>query len=581
MSHIEHIRHTLAHLLAAAVRDLYPGAKNAIGPAIEHGFYQDFDLGQHRVTEEDLPKIEAKMRELLANWIRFDRREVTPEEAKDEFVWNEYKCELIDDFSTDGQTLTFYTAGGFIDLCRGGHVEEPAKEIKPDGFQLDRVAGAYWRGDETKPMLTRIYGLAFETKEELEAYLTQRTAARERDHRKLGKELDLFTFSDLVGPGLPLFTPKGTLLRQLIEDFVWQLMQPHGYQRVRIPHIAKIDLYKISGHYEKFSEDTFYVRSGREETAEFVLKSMNCPHHTQIYASQPRSYRDLPIRYAEVTSVYRDEYSGELQGLTRVRMITQDDAHLFCRIDQVEEEAEKLYQIVEAFYQAFDMPLRVQLSVSDPDTPEKYLGDPEKWTQAEQMLTKVIEQHTEDYVRSPGDAAFYGPKIDFIATDSIGREWQLATIQIDFNQPHRFGLRYTAEDGTEQEPVMVHRAILGSVERFLGVVIEHFAGKFPLWLSPVQVKLLPIGDRHHEYAETVRQALEAAGYRVEIDRKNETIGKKIRSAQLEHVPYMIVIGDKEVESKTVAVRSRDAGDLGVESVAQFIERLDTEKNPMK
>ncbi len=576
---LHNMRHTLAHLLAAAVRDLYPGAKNAIGPSIEHGFYQDFDLGGHKISDDDLPKIEQKMRELLKQWTAFERREVTSEEAKEEFAWNEYKTELIDEFAGEGKSLTFYTVGGFVDLCRGGHLERPAQELPAAGFTLDRVAGAYWRGDEKNPMLTRIYGLAFASKQELDAYRERMEAAKQRDHRKLGKELDLFTFSPLVGAGLPLWTPKGTVLRTKLQEALSVISQKYDMLPVTIPHIAKRALYKTSGHAEKFGDELIEVVSHYDT---FVMKPVNCPHHIQIYKSKPHNYRNLPLRYMESTMQYRDEKPGEIGGLTRVRSITVDDGHIFCRVDQIKEESKRIAHIIEEFYTGLGLFGNhwVSLSVRDPKTPEKYIGLPEDWDSAERMLQEISDELGLEAKRREGEAALYGPKLDYIFKDSLGREWQLATIQIDFAMPKRFELSYTDTNGEERVPVILHRAILGSYERFLAILIEHFAGKFPLWLSPVQVKILPIADRHTEYAADVAKQLKSAGYRIELDDRQESVGKKIRNAQLEHVPYMLVVGDKEIEAKQVAVRSRDEGDLGVESVEQFIERLKQAPNPL-
>lgn len=595
---LHNMRHSCAHLLAAAVQELWPDVKLGVGPVIEDGLYYDFDL-KHRLTEEDFPSIEKKMAEIAAQGHSYEREEVDLDKAKERVKEMEqpYKLELIEAIEKTGSTavmeaeeqneevgqvdkVSFYTTGKFVDLCRGGHCPT-TKDIGP--FKLLSVAGAYWRGSEDNPMMQRIYVTCWPTQEELDKYLELKEEAKKRDHRKLGKELDLFTFSDLVGAGLPLFTAKGNIVRQQITAFVQSLMHPYGYQQVWTPHITKVELYKTSGHYDKFSDDIFYARSGREEESEFALKPMNCPHHTQIYASQPRSYRDLPIRLAEVGTVYRDELSGELGGLTRVRSLSIDDAHLFCRPDQVGQEVRNLYGIIKDFYSIFDMELRVRLSVRDPKAPEKYLGTDEIWEKSEAELLKVVmEEVGEDFVRAEGEAAFYGPKIDFISMDSLGREWQLATIQVDFNQPERFGLEYTADDGSKQQPVMVHRAILGSLERFIGVLIEHFAGKFPFWLAPTQVKILPIADKHLSYAESVKERLHDAGFhRVEIDTHGDMVGKKIKKAQLEKVPYMLIVGDKEVESGLVAIRHRDEGDQGTVGVEELIKKLKEEINPIK
>ncbi len=551
-SNIDAKRHTLAHLLAASVRDLFPGSQNAIGPAIENGFYQDFEVNG-KVSDEDLPAIEAKMKELLKGWKEFEKKEVNKEEALKEFSWNKYKSELIEDFARDGKDMTFYTVGGFIDLCKGGHSNDPSKEIAPDSFKLERVAGAYWKGDEKNKMLTRIYGLAFNTKEELEAHLAQVEEAKKRDHKKLGRELGLFVFSELVGPGLPLWTPKGTVLREVLNDFVFELRKKYGYQKVSIPHITKKDLYEKSGHWEKYKDDLFKIETREKHL--YAMKPMNCPHHTQIFDAEPRSYRDMPQRYCETTMVYRDEQSGELAGLSRVLSITQDDAHVFCRINQIQEEAASVWNIINEFYTTFNFKLTPRLSRRGEEK-DKYLGDEKNWDLAEDMLKKVILDHTSDYIDGPDEAAFYGPKIDFMANDAIGRKHQVATIQLDFVQPERFGLCCTNEKGEKENIAMFHVAIMGSIERFLSVIIEHYAGTFPLWLSPVQVKIVPIGDNEFEYAKKFKELLQEHGIRTELDASNESLGKRIRAAKMEKVPYVAVIGKKEVESGNVTLEGR-------------------------
>jgi threonyl-tRNA synthetase len=567
---VSHLRHSLAHLLAAAVLELYPDTKRAIGPAIEEGFYYDFEFATP-LPESALPVIEQKMREILKTWSTFERREVSAHEARTLFDGNPYKLELIEEFAKGEQMLTTYTSGTYVDLCRGGHVED-ARTIDPKCFTLDRVAGAYWRGDEHNTMLTRVYGLAFATRDELVAYKVMLVEAAKRDHRKLGQELDLFAFSPLVGPGLPLFTPRGTVMRKLLEEFVWDLMRPYGYDRVTIPHMAKVDLYKTSGHWDKFQDDIFHITSKKTEDL-FIMKPMNCPHHTQIYASRPRSYRDLPLRYSEVTAVYRDENTGQLAGLSRVRSITQDDAHIFCRVDQIEQEVESVYQIVTKFYETFGMSLRIRLSLHDAAKPEKYLGSAALWEQSVGMLRSVLEAKGKEYETGIGEAAFYGPKIDFMAKDAIGREWQLATVQLDFNQPERFGLEYAAADGTKQRPVMVHRAISGSLERFMGVIIEHYAGAFPVWLAPVQVLLLPVGEGHRSTASEIAAQMNTSGIRVDIDLSDETVGKKIRAAEKSKVPYMVVIGDKEVAGELWQIRRHGVADQFTLTREAFVEQV--------
>lgn len=592
MPSIETIRHSAAHLMAAAIKRLIPEAKFGVGPVVENGFYYDIDIGR-AVTPEDLKQIKDTMIKIFKENPEFERQEMPIDEAIALFekMGQPYKVELLRDLKTRGttavsadeagdldpsnvSTVSVYTTGDFTDLCRGPHVEK-AKDIGT-AWKLNKIAGAYWRGKSENPQMQRIYGLCFSTKEELAEYETMMVEAEKRDHRKLGTELDLFTFSQLVGSGLPLFTAKGAMMRQLLTDFIWDLMKPYGYERVWIPHIAKTDLYKTSGHWDKFEDDLFHVSSKKTDDA-FVLKPMNCPHHTQIYAGRPRSYRDLPIRMSEVTSVYRDENTGQLAGLTRVRSITQDDAHVFCRPDQVMEEALAIYHIAERFYAGFGMSFhRIRLSVRDPQHPEKYLGSAEVWENAEQTLKQVMESVGKTVEVGEGEAAFYGPKLDFMTKDAIGREWQLATIQLDFNLPERFELEYTDTDGAKKRPVMVHRAILGSVERFMGVMIEHFAGAFPVWLSPIQVRVLSVAERHAEYAQTLVRELQAAGLRVECDDSNESVGKKIRNAEGSKVPYALVVGDKEASGEALTVRIRGQKDQIELTKADFIERVLTE-----
>ncbi len=578
---LEHKRHTLAHLLAAAVLEQYPQAKLTLGPAIETGFYYDIDFsGGETPGDADLKQIQKGMKKLINKWTEFTHEEVSADKVKEVFADNPYKLELIEEISTRDEKITLYTCGGFTDLCRGGHCDNPKEEINLDAFKLDKIAGAYWRGDEKNPMLTRIYGIAFDTKEELETYERQIEEAKARDHRKLGKELDLFTFSDLVGPGLPLFTPKGTMMRDLIVSKIMSIQGRYGYQKVTIPHITKSDLYKTSGHWDKFEDELFHVK-GKSDT-EFVMKPMNCPHHTQIYDSSPRSYKELPIRYAETTMVYRDEQAGELIGLGRVRSITQDDGHVFCTVDQIDQEVENIVNVIKEFYTSVGMftdgNYWVSLSISDSSEPEKYLGDPEVWKRAEAMLEAVATRLNLPYQRIEGEAAFYGPKLDFMFKDALGRERQLATAQLDFVQPERFNLEYTDNEGKKQRPVMIHRAVAGSLERFMAIMIEHFAGNFPLWLSPVQVAVIPVADAHTAYASEVAEKLKATGFRIEFDDSNESMGKKIRHTKKAKLPYFIVIGDKEVESKTVTLESRDTGESTTHSVDELLTKLVAERN---
>ena len=581
---LEAKRHTLAHVLASVVLEKYPHAKPTIGPAIENGFYYDFDFsGGEAPGQDDLAKLTKQMVKRLPKWTEFDRKEITADEAREYFKDNPFKLELIEEIEKEGEKITFYTSGGFTDLCRGGHAENPSKDIAKDSFVLTSVAGAYWRGDQTKPMLTRIYGVAFNNKKELDAYVEQLEKAKERDHRKLGKELDLFTFSELVGPGLPLWTPKGTVLRHELDAFVWELREKHGYDRITIPHITKKALYETSGHWEKFGDELFRIET--REGKEFALKPMNCPHHTQVFARRPHSYREMPKRYAETTMVYRDEQSGELGGLTRVLSITQDDSHVFCRKNQIKDEFFRIWDIIDTFYSTFGFKMRVRLSFHDPENRDAYLGNASVWEEAENALRDIAKEREVDYFEAQGEAAMYGPKLDFMATDAIGRDHQVATIQLDFNIPDRFDLTCINEDGEKERIVMIHCAVMGSLERFSAVLIEHLGGVFPLWLSPVQVKVLPIGEGHQEFAKGVREALVGAGVRTELDDSKETLGKKIRDAKMQKVPYFLVVGDNEVKDKKVTVESRDlaaqAGDgkVGEMNIEEFVEKmLDQIKN---
>lgn len=569
MASLEHIRHSLAHLLATAVLEHDTGAKLAIGPVIDTGFYYDIQFSSG-FSDEHLPKIEARMRELVGSKLPFERIDATPAQAREQFKDQPFKLELIDELEKDGSAISLYQTGSFIDLCRGGHVDN-TQEIPGDAFKLDKIAGAYWRGDSSREMLTRIYGLAFSSKEELDWYIEKREEALKRDHRKLGRELDLFTFSDLVGSGLPLFTPRGTVLREEINTFSQKLREKRGYQKVWIPHITKKDLYETSGHWAKFGDELFLVKS-QETSDQLVMKPMNCPHHQQIYASQKRSYRDLPIKYLETTTIYRDEKAGELLGLSRVRSITQDDSHVFCTPEQLTEVYGEVLDVVKEFYATLKMPLRIRLSFCDPNKPENYLGEESLWQKAEDILRETATGAGLDFYEAPGEAAFYGPKIDFMATDSIGREWQVATGQLDFVQPARFEITYTDKDGTEKTPIMIHFAVAGSLERFLSVYIEHTAGNFPLWLAPLQVTVLPVGEAHHAYAKEVTEALREKGMRVELS-LDDSLGKRIRAAKVMKVPYVLVLGDKELEARTVTLESRDRGNLGAIPLAEALSQL--------
>ena len=575
-SNIENIRHSLAHLLAAAVMELWPDTKRAIGPAIDNGFYFDFAFS-NPISDADLPKIEKKMRQILPKWEKFEKHELSAAEAKAEYPGNEFKHELIDEFSKNSEKLTFYKSGDYWDLCRGGHADS-MKNIDPDSFKLSHIAGAYWRGDEKNPMLTRIYGLAFATKEELDAHLKMLEEAKKRDHKKLGADLDLFAFSDLVGAGLPLWTPKGALVRDLLDGYVWQLRKAKGYQKVEIPHITKKELYQTSGHWDKFKDELFRIKT--REGHEFAMKPMNCPHHTQIFARKPHSYRELPQRYANTTMVYRDEQTGELSGLSRVRSITQDDAHVFCKLNQVQREVSAVWDVVDEFYKPFGFELEVRLSRMDPGHPENYLGSKHGWVGAESSLKKVMSERgvwREENDRI-GEAAFYGPKIDFMARDSLGRQWQVATIQLDMNMPERFDLNCINEKGEKERIVMLHAAVMGSIERFLSILIEHFAGAFPLWLAPVQVAILPLNDELNRYAKQIAEEIKSKipDLRIELDERSESLGRKIREAEKQKIPYMLIVGKKEEEQKTVSVRQRGEKDLGGMKLEELAEKIQKE-----
>lgn len=571
---LDRIRHSLAHLLAMAAREKDPKVKLAIGPTIDNGFYYDFEFSEDvNITQEDLGVFEARMKDLVKEDLPFEGRKVVAAEARELFKGQPYKLELIDELEKAGEKITVYTSGGFTDLCRGGHVKN-TREIDPESFALTHTAGAYWRGDEKNKMLTRIYGFAFGSKEELEKYELQVEEAKKRDHRKLGRELDLFTYSDLIGPGLPLWTPKGTILRDLLDDYVWQLRAAAGYSRVDIPHIAKKDLYEKSGHWTKFQTELFRITT--REGHELAIKPMNCPHHVQIYARKPWSYRELPERYASTTKVYRDEQTGELAGLTRVRAITQDDAHVFCRSSQVKEEISKIWDIVLKFYGNFNFSLTPRLSLHDPKNMTAYLGAEEIWQKAESALRELVAEKGVKAVEAVGDAAFYGPKIDFLGKDSLGRNHQVATIQLDMNMPERFDLNCVNEKSEAERIVMIHAAIMGSIERFLSVIIEHYGGAFPVWLSPVQVAVLPIGEKHREYAGEVFSILKNAGIRAELNDNDESLGKKIRNAKTQKIPYLLVLGDKEMAYKTVTVESRDRGQIGAQKLEEFLSSIKTE-----
>ena len=567
-NNIESVRHSLAHLLAAAVLKKFPTAKLGIGPNIEDGFYYDFKLPKP-ISDSDLAEFEKTIRNFISQKLDFSGEKITPLKAKKLFKAQPFKLELIKDFTKEKKGLTSYSTGRiFVDLCRGGHVQNTS-EINPGSFKLTKIAGAYWKGSEKNAQLTRIYGVAFQTKEELDSHLKALEEAKKRDHKKLGQELDLFTFSDLVGAGLPLWTPKGTLLRDILDDFVWQLRNEKGYERVDIPHITKKELYEKSGHWDKFKDELFIIET--REGHIFAMKPMNCPHHTQIYARKQWSYRELPQRYASTTKVYRDEQTGELAGLLRVRAITQDDAHVFCRPSQVKEEIFKIWDIISEFYGKFGFELSVRLSLHDPRHQEKYLGTEKLWKESESVLRELVGARGIRAEEAPGEAALYGPKIDFMGKDALGRMHQVATIQLDMNLPERFDLFCINEKGERERVVMIHAAIMGSIERFLSVIIEHFAGAFPFWLSPVQVQILTVTDRAINYANEILGNLKSNNIRVATDFRNESIGKKIREAELQKIPFILIIGDKEVDAKKIAVRERGKGDLGQKTFEEFLD----------
>src|SRR3989344_4028 len=566
-SPIEHLRHSLAHLLGAAVLDLYPGSKLAIGPAIDDGFYYDIDIPE-KVSDTDLPKIEDKMREILKTWKSFEGQEVSAEEAKKQFAGNQYKEELINDLSEKEEKITLYTSGTFTDLCRGGHVEQ-IKDIDPKSFKLSRLAGAYWRGDEKNPQLTRIYGLGFASKKELDAHLVLLEEAKKRHHRVLAQQLDLFSQHD-VSPGAIFWHPKGMVVWKELEQYIRAKNDAYDYGEVQTPVMVKKELYETSGHWDHYHENGFWFDIDKET---YVLKPMNCPEATLIYSPALRSYRDLPIRLAEPTGrLHRNELKGVLGGLFRVRQFTQDDAHVFCRPDQIDEEVSSLLQYTKEVYKTFDLPISFRFATK----PDKAMGDPILWKKAEAALENVLKKLDIEYQVKAKDGAFYGPKIDIHAKDAIGREHQVATIQLDFQMPERFKLEYHDADATIKRPVMIHRAIFGSFERFLGVLIEHYAGAFPLWLAPVQVAVITISENQQAWAEAVVHKLKHAGIRVEIHNQNENLGKKIRNAEMQKIPYLFIVGDKEVETQTVAVRKRSQGDVGTMRIDTVVAQLKEE-----
>lgn len=591
------MRHSLAHIMAQAVQHLWPHAKFGVGPAIDNGFYYDIELGDATISEADFPRIEKEMRKIIQADYRFERRDVTIDEA---LHWAQeagqvFKVELLNDLKQHGTTVakelenlaeiangerqgvnvvSLYSQGDYTDLCRGGHVESTGKV---GAFKLMRVAGAYWRGDEKNPQMQRLYGVAFATQEELDDYLERLELARQRDHRKLGKELDLYTTSSLVGVGLPLFTPRGTVLRDIVAQYSNQLRRQFGFEKVWTPHITKKDLYETSGHWAKFGDELFLVKS-QETSDEMALKPMNCPHHTQIFASKPRSYRDMPVRYLETTTDYRDEKTGELGGLSRVRSLTQDDSHVFCRPDQIEQEINNLLSAAQELYGTINMKLRVRLSYRDES--DAYLGDHSLWQSAQAQLKSAVEKVGLDYFEQAGEAAFYGPKIDFMATDAIGREHQVATVQLDFVQPQRFGLEYAESDGNFTTPVMIHCALLGSIERFLSVFIEHTGGWFPFWAAPEQVRILTINNDVSEYVDKITSILSGVvldqpvkynEVRFTTDDRNESLGKKIREATAMKIPVQLIVGPKDVAAAEVSVRTHSGEEkVPLDSLAEYL-----------
>ena len=598
---LKSMRHSLAHIMAQAIQHLWPQAKFGVGPAIDNGFYYDVYLDNGTISEADLPKIEEEMRKIVAANYPFERRDVSVAEAIDWAISGNqsFKVELLNDLKRSGttvaselagekmgsmsdgdskvETVSLYSQGDYTDLCRGGHVDSTGKV---GAFKLTKTAGAYWRGNENNPQMQRIYGVAFATQEELDEYLNRLEIAKQRDHRKLGKELDLYTTSPLVGIGLPLFTPRGTILRDIVAQYSNQLRQKFGFEKVWTPHITKKDLYETSGHWAKFGEELFLVKS-QETSDEMALKPMNCPHHTQIFASRPRSYRDMPVRYLETTTDYRDEKTGELGGLNRVRSLTQDDSHIFCRTDQIEGEINNLLSAARELYGSINMKLRVRLSYRDES--DSYLGDLSLWDSAQNQLKSAVEKVGLDYFEQEGEAAFYGPKIDFMATDAIGREHQVATVQLDFVQPQRFGLEYADADGNFTTPVMIHCALLGSIERFLSVFIEHTGGWFPFWVAPEQVRILTINDTVLEYVDkittilsdiTLMKPVRYNDVRFTIDSRNESLGKKIREATSMKIPVQLIVGPKDMEANEVSVRTQSGEEkISLEQLAEYIKSL--------
>jgi threonyl-tRNA synthetase len=572
---LEIIRHSLAHVLAYSIQELYPGVKFGTGPAIENGFYYDFELPK-KINDQDLVKIEKRMKELISQNFKFTKKILTKKEAEKLFKDQPYKIELIKEKAGKNNKVKIYRSGEFIDLCQGPHIKS-SKEISGNSFTLERIAGAYWKGNEDNKMLTRIYGLAFANQKELNRYLKLKKEAKERDHRKLGRELDLFCFSDLVGPGLPLFSPKGAFIKEALQGKIEKICRSYGFEKVITPHLAKIDLYEISGHAKKFKEELFHVSS--EKGHQFVMKPVQCPHQTQIYASKTRSYRDLPIRYMESEKQYRAEKPGEVGGLNRVYAITVEDGHSFCTIEQVKEEIKIMVRIVKDFYKEFGLwgNHSISLSTRDKKHPEKYIGEEKDWNKCEKILKEVCQEMKLKAKENQGEAALYGPKIDFMFRDSLGKEVQIPTVQIDFATPKRFNLSYIDKDGKEKPPVMVHRAILGSYERFIALITEHFAGAFPFWLSPEQVWIISISNQQSKYAQKIAKELESlAGLRVKVKDENGTLSKKIREGETQKIPYLLIVGKEEEKEKSVSLRERGKGDRGKIKLENFISKLPKE-----
>lgn len=567
---LHNIRHSLAHLFAAALLKLHPKAKITIGPPVDDGFYYDFDLDE-KLTLQDLPKIEKEMRRILPTWEKFEKMDVSPAQAKAHWAGNPYKLELIEDLEKKGEKITFYKSGNFTDLCRGGHVDCPKKDIKPDAFKLSKLAGAYWRGDEKNKMLTRVYGVAFESKEDLDNHLAMLAEAEKRDHKVLGPKLDLFMFHH-TSPGMPYWLPKGLVVLNKLMEFWREEHEKRGYLETSTPLINKKELWETSGHWAHYKENMFVSDMGENEI--YGVKAMNCPNAMVIFGSALRSYRDLPLRFSDADILHRYELAGTLNGLFRVRSFRQDDSHNFISEDMIESEYLEIFKIVKLFYGVFKLDYSFRLGTR----PEGFLGERATWDKAEAILKKILEKSKIKYAIAEGDGAFYGPKVDILMKDVLGREWQMGTVQLDFQQPKRFGLEYIDKDGSRKTPVAVHRVIYGSIERFIGILIEHYAGAFPLWLSPVQVSVLPISKKQNAYAKKVVKELGAAlpNLRIEIDLRDESVGKKIREATMQKVPYQLILGDKEMKSKKAAVRTREGKDLGVMSLKKLVERLQAE-----